>query len=294
MKQTIDHVIFIVKDLSRSVENYKLLLGRNPSWKGSHPAFKTKNALFRLNNTYIELLAEDDVQKDGNPEGGMTFVGEYLSRKGPGLAGLSFGTSDASNLVKHLNKHGIEALGPMQAEGTDTLTGAVRHWLNVFWPNSISRGLWTFGIEHLDPTSTLPIAAPITSEREDEIVDAVDHIVINTKDLDAAKHFYRDILGIRLALELKDHPFGSMLFFKSNKMVIEVVKSADMKNEEDEFWGIAYKTNNVQLTQERLLKSGVTVSDVRKGMKAGTLVCTIKSHNLGVPTLLIGPTTSEE
>ena len=84
MKQTIDHVIFIVKDLSRSVENYKLLLGRNPSWKGSHPAFKTKNALFRLNNTYIELLAEDDIQKDGSPEGGMTFVGEYISRKGPG------------------------------------------------------------------------------------------------------------------------------------------------------------------------------------------------------------------
>ena len=77
MKSTVDHIIFIVRDLPRSIDHYRILLGRSPSWKGSHPAFKTENALFRLNNTYLELLAEDESYKK---EGGSTFVGEHLSR----------------------------------------------------------------------------------------------------------------------------------------------------------------------------------------------------------------------
>lgn len=295
MKSTIDHTIFIVKDLSRSVESYKTLLGRNPSWKGSHPAFKTQNALFRLDNTYLELLAEDN-SNDG--EGGSTFVSDYLARNKPGLAGLSFGTTNASDLAKHLQKHGIDALGPMQGEGKDTLSGAVRQWLNIFWPNTASRGLWTFGIEHLDPSNTLPIASPISSKdsvlTEDMIVNAVDHIVINTKDLDASKRFYGDALGIRLALELPDHPLGKLLFFKTNQMVLEVKHSKDYEKDHDEFWGISYRTSNLEATQRRLVEAGVKVSEVREGMKPGTKVCTVKSHNLGVPTLLVGPNLSKQ
>ena len=78
MKSTVDHIIFIVRDLPRSIDHYKLLLGRNPSWKGYHPAFKTKNALFRLENTYLELLAEDE---NNNKQEGSTFVGEHLPPK---------------------------------------------------------------------------------------------------------------------------------------------------------------------------------------------------------------------
>ena len=295
MKSTIDHVIFIVKDLSRSVENYKILLGRNPSWRGSHPAFKTQNALFRLDNTYIELLAED-YKNDGDMENGSTFVSEYLVRKGPGLAGLSFGTTNAANLVTHMQKHGIDALGPMKGDGKDILSGAVRNWLNVFWPNIASRGLWTFGIEHIDPIDTLPLATPDTSAlmvTNDTIINAVDHIVINTKDLAAAKNFYGDVLGIRLALELPDHPLGKLMFFKANKMVLEFIHSNNYDKEEDEFWGIAYKTNNVEATRERLTNTGVKVSEIRSGMKPGTRVCTVKSHNLDVPTLLIEPNISK-
>jgi hypothetical protein len=38
----------------------------------------------------------------------------------------------------------------------------------------------------------------------------------------------------------------------------------------------------------------VKVSEVREGMKPGTKVCTVQSHNLGVPTLLIGPNLSKQ
>ena len=299
MKSAVDHIIFIVKDLNRGIENYKTLLGRCPSWKGSHPAFKTKNALFRLNNTYIELLAD----ADENDKSESTFVRDYLARNKPGLAGLCFGTNSATDMVSHMQGNGIEALGPMPGEGKDDISGAMRQWLNVFWPNSSSRGLWSFGIQHLDPFDSLPLA-PLDSTagtKDDNMsVDAVDHVVIRTADTDAAKKFYGDSLGIRLALELPTHPLGHLLFFKTtteHKMILEVIKSND-KNEdlqhEDKYWGIAYKTKNVELTQKRLHSSGVKVSEVRQGMKPGTKVCTVKSHNLGVPTLLIGPDLSEK
>ena len=299
MKSAVDHIIFIVKDLNRSIENYKTLFGRCPSWKGCHPAFKTKNALFRLNNTYIELLAD----ADDDTKGESTFVKDYLARNKPGLAGLCFGTTSASDMVTHMQGRGIEALGPMPGEGKDEISGAVRHWLNVFWPNTASRGLWTFGIEHLDPLDSLPLS-PLASSasginEDDKVVDAVDHVVIRTANIEAAKKFYGDALGIRLALELPTHPLGHLLFFKTttdHKMVLEVIQSNDKDEDlqkEDQYWGIAYKTKNVEATQARLVSSGVKVSEVRQGMKPGTRVCTVKSYNLGVPTLLIGPDLSK-
>ena len=270
MKSAVDHIIFIVKDLNHSIESYKILFGRNPSWKGSHPAFKTENALFRLNNTYIELLA--DANKDGQgtkTQVESTFVRDYLTRNKPGLAGLCFGTINAAKMVSHMQGVGVEALGPMQGEGKDELSGAVRRWLNVFWPNSASRGLWTFGIQHLDPLDALPmaplLASPSATNGGENSIEAVDHLVIQTTNAEAAKKFYGEALGIRLALELPDHPLGKLLFFKTTtdqKMVLEVMqpKNSNAEDGEDKFWGIAYKTKSVEATQERLVTCGVKVS----------------------------------
>ena len=69
-------------------------------------------------------------------------------------------------------------------------------------------------------------------------------------------------------------------------MSIEVIAS-EKTPEQDELWGLALKTNNIVATHKRLVSSGIAVSEIRDGRKAGTRVCTAKSHTLGVPTLLI-------
>jgi len=71
MQTLLDHIIIIVADLAQATDDYTLLLGRRPSWTGTHPALGTHNVLFRLDNTYLELLAIGD--------GGDT-------RTGPGAA----------------------------------------------------------------------------------------------------------------------------------------------------------------------------------------------------------------
>ena len=54
---TIDHIIIAVHDLAEASADYCALLGRAPSWRGAHPDYGTANTLFKLDNTYIELLA---------------------------------------------------------------------------------------------------------------------------------------------------------------------------------------------------------------------------------------------
>ena len=69
-------------------------------------------------------------------------------------------------------------------------------------------------------------------------------------------------------------------------MSIEVIAS-DKAPEQDELWGLALKTDDIEATHSRLSEGHVEVSDIRDGRKSGTRVCTAKSHTLGVPTLLI-------
>ena len=54
---TLDHIVFAVRDLEQATESYRRVLGREPSWRGNHPSYGTANALFRLDNSYVELLA---------------------------------------------------------------------------------------------------------------------------------------------------------------------------------------------------------------------------------------------
>ena len=53
MTTAIDHIILAVDDLDRATAEYSTLLGRLPSWRGTHPDHGTANTLFKLGNAYI-------------------------------------------------------------------------------------------------------------------------------------------------------------------------------------------------------------------------------------------------
>ena len=56
MFDALDHVILAVRDLDDATRRYTAVLSRRPSWRGDHPGQGSANALFRLDNTYIELI----------------------------------------------------------------------------------------------------------------------------------------------------------------------------------------------------------------------------------------------
>ena len=276
MNTSVDHLIIAVRDLAAATADYGLLLGRAPSWRGAHPDYGTANTLFKLDNTYIELLA---------PQGeGMAadIVNSILDKKGDCLGGLVFGTEDANNFIAHARTQGLEASDPIPGHGIDEQTGAERGWHNIFWDPAAARGIFSFCIQH-ESGSVLREATPLAQGE----IAGVDHVVVNTRSAEAAKTFYGEQLGIRLALE-QDVPEwgGTQLFFRASSMSIEVIAS-EKATEQDELWGLALKTRDLEATHTRLNKSQVEVSDIRDGRKPGTRVCTAKSHTLGVPTLLI-------
>ena len=276
MKTSIDHIIIAVSDLAEASAEYSALLGRQPSWRGAHPDYGTANTLFKLDNTYIELLA---VNGDGMA---ADIVNGILDERGPCLGGLVFGIEDAQTFIAHARSAGLPASDPMPGHGKDEKTGAERRWHNIFWDPAAARGIFSFCIQH-DSGSNLPEATPTAGEP----ISGVDHVVVKTQSVEAAKRFYGEQLGIRLALEQHVPKWGgTQLFFRASSMSIEVIASENAP-EQDELWGLALETNDITATHERLVSSGIAVSEIREGRKAGTRVCTAKSHTLGVPTLLI-------
>jgi len=276
MSTTVDHIIIAVTDLLTATTDYTTLLGRLPSWQGSHPDYGTANTLFQLENTYIELLA---------PAGqglATEHINNVLNGRDTRLGGLVFGTEDAAAFINHARKQGLAASDPVPGHGVDTLTGAERRWRNMFWDANAARGIFSFCIE---TGSSLREAQPTGAGAG--AVTGVDHVVVKTQSIEAAKRFYGEQLGIRLALEQQVPEWGgTQLFFRTSSMSIEVIAS-DKAPAQDELWGLALKSPDLEATQARLIEAGVDVSDIREGRKPGTRVCTVKSHALNVPTLLI-------
>ncbi|MCP4210745.1 MAG: VOC family protein [Halieaceae bacterium] len=122
---------------------------------------------------------------------------------------------------------------------------------------------------------------------------SVDHVVLRTVNPDACIDLFRDQLGIRLALDKSIAAWGGrMLFFRGGKMTLEVIESSTDGPEKNLFWGVAYQCASLAERVQILRDAGVQVSAPRDGRKPGTRVATLKSHDLGIPTLLIQPAPS--
>jgi len=124
-----------------------------------------------------------------------------------------------------------------------------------------------------------------------DAVDVIDHVVINTPNLDRAIALWRDELGLRLALDREFPNRGlRMAFFRSAGITLEFVSPLprpDDASGPDGFYGMAYRVGNLAACRARLLHAGLDVSEVRPGQKRGSIVASVRSGTAGVPTLLI-------
>lgn len=62
--RAIDHLVYTVFDLDKSMDDFETRLGIRPIFGGYHQTFGTKNALINLDSgIYLELLASDNTNK---------------------------------------------------------------------------------------------------------------------------------------------------------------------------------------------------------------------------------------
>ena len=272
----LDHLIVAVKDLEEAENNYKKLFGFPPVWKGTHKDLGTSNSLFNFENTYFELLSAS-----GNGAG-ADLVNNYLAQSGEGLIGMVFATEDINSARHSLVEKGFVVEEPSSGQGINNSDQQTRNWKNLFLPPELTRGIFSFVIEHLD--ENLPQSKALNASSPHKL----DHVVINTNDADGFIKIYKDAFNIRLALDkIIEHWNKRMLFFRLNKTTIEVIEQKDDLPSNDQMWGLAWDVKDIEKTHKRLTTEGIEVTSVQKGIKEKTLVATIKSHNHNVPTLLI-------
>jgi catechol 2,3-dioxygenase-like lactoylglutathione lyase family enzyme len=233
------------------------------------------------------IVAVDDLEE--GVEDYARLLGRGASDAGRGLFGLR-NTALQLVLREDLAREGVSVEEP----GLAAL---------VFEEEGRSEGEWL----PLSSTRGVPIA--LAGEASDavadapelakpgEAVEALDHVVISTADLDAARAFYGSALGLRLALDRSFEGRGlRILFFRTGGLTVEVVGpltptsaggAADAGR--DRFGGLAWEVPDVAAIRARLLREGFDVSEERTGHKPGTRVCTVRSRTHGVATLLKGP-----
>jgi len=276
MIETLDHLIVAVSDIDEAEKNYSTIFGAEPVWRGEHAEYGTENSLFNFNNTYFELLAAK-----GNGLGAM-LVNHALQETGEGLIGIVFGTDNLKETHQTLSGKGYLLGDISNGEGYNFKNNKIRKWKNLFLPPELTRGIFSFLIEHTEGT------LPIVDKFESSMVNKLDHVVINTNDADGFINVYKDVFNIRLALDkFVDEWKSRMLFFRLNKTTIEVLEKKNDEEPKDSLWGLSWEVENIEEAHKRLEKAGVEITPIKKGIKENTMVATIKSHTHNVPTLLI-------
>ena len=276
MFSRLDHLIVAVNDLEEAEANYTKVFGIEPVWKGEHKALGTSNIIFNFKNTYFELLA-------AKGEGlGAELVKNMIKEKGEGLIGIVFGTKDINQCSSQLKEMGYSISEISDGEGIDGKTNQIRNWKNLLLPHELTRGLFSFIIEHTNGE------LPAVDKYSKAVLNKLDHVVINTNDADGFICIYKDVFNIRLALDkVIEHWGRRILFFRLNETTIEVIEEKNEKDSLDTLWGLAWEVDSIEEAHKRLSDQGIDLTPIKKGLKENTLVTTIKSHIHNVPTLLI-------
>lgn len=255
------------EDVYQAASLFSELLGQNPVWSGQYRLLDNAGRVcdhgasvwFALENTAIELCssAQRNMQ--------------------PGIASVVMGCDPTRVLplaVEQLSAYRCiysSVDGGVFQEEQFTLEAEAREGFLV----TLVKKPWTYPAAEVDGD-----------------IKRVDHLVLYSHDAEATiRRFGEAGLGLRLALD-QDVPDwgGRMLFFRCGKLTLEVLVPTRELQRPDYFWGLAYQSSDVAVSHQRLSQAGVQVSDVRDGRKPGTQVCTVKSHTVGIPSLLLQPT----
>ncbi len=295
MIHSLDHVAVFVNDLEAATRDYARLLGLTPSWQGEHPGRGTANTLFKLENSYLELLS---------PTGEGLFgdvIRTRIAAKGEGPGLLAFGCDDAEAARDTLRERGLSVSDPQRGLGQDRPSGAWRRFSNVHLPLEQTGDVQIIVIEHESPPEILTPGQPLGNEAG--VCHRLDHVVVMTPDPERALDLYGSKLGLRLALDKTFPERGvRLIFFRIGGATVEIgarmpKTEGDLPAAEgdvDDFWGIAWQVPDADVAHARLAEAGFDLSRVRAGNKPGTRVFTVKSRTHGVPTLIIEPVKADD
>jgi catechol 2,3-dioxygenase-like lactoylglutathione lyase family enzyme len=252
-----DHVVIAVDDITAATTAYESLLGREASKRETRDGVATN--LIVLDNIAVELMAPTG---DGETARRLRATLEA----GEGLKSVVFATAAIERPHCRFERLGLEP----EAIASGPTFRSFR--LNT----QRTHGVRIFMLERDQPPTPAPKA--------DASVLGLDHVVIQSADMERAAALYGARLGLdmRLDREVRGH---RLMFFRCGDAVVEIAHNP--AREADLLWGLSWRVGDADAVRERLAGAGVAVSEVRQGMKPGTRVFTVRDGTCSVPTLMI-------
>jgi catechol 2,3-dioxygenase-like lactoylglutathione lyase family enzyme len=244
----------------------------------------TANTLFRLDNTYLELLAPRAEEQGALADAVRDALGPRRERP----FALALGVADLDAEVAALRGRGLTVTDAADGAGTDDHTGVRRTWRSAFLDRRSTRGVSLFLIQHTSPAALLPLAEPAAAV--ESTAAGVDHVVVFTQDLDASRALWVDALGLREAWRREFPERGTRnLGLDVGGIVVELIQRTDRapSDRPDALWGVAYRVGVCGAAVARARAAGVAVDDPRPGLAGGTQVATLRWERS--PTLFLGP-----
>jgi catechol 2,3-dioxygenase-like lactoylglutathione lyase family enzyme len=271
----LDHIVLVALDLGAATDAYQTVLGCAPSWRASRDGVGT--ALFTLDNMALEIMAPVASGASGDRVRGV------LAEHGEGLASLCFGVGDIAKTRRTLERR---ALAPDEIADGQSCDGDKRlTWKRVRADTDASAGIRLFFLQRDNPIPRSDAVAPAP-------VHALDHVVVSTTHPNRAAALYGARLGLDMALDRTNEQWGTrLMFFRCGDLIIEIAHrlSEPPGDAPDKFYGLSWRTADLEATRTRLADSGLDVSNIRTGRKPGTRVFTLRNGTCNVPTLFVGP-----
>ncbi len=279
-------VLVEVTQFESGVADYARLLGQRPGRVETEEVSRLRSVFFPLANTRLEIREVSTSAVDASQ--GLKAI--RLACDDLDVIAKGFGAGAPSLLPSENRKAGSEVEGAGDEES--------RTWVSTRIDPVASRAL---AVELISDDVGVP-AGPlggtpdsVTGGAADpkSLIRALDHVVVMSADIEATRDFYRDNLGLRLALDRSFEQRGvRLIFFRIGGVTIEIGGRLDAKRDpqgRDRFGGLAWQVVDIDAIHSRLSSDGFDVSRIRDGNKAGTRVCTVREPVHDVPTLLIEP-----
>ena len=138
---------------------------------------------------------------------------------------------------------------------------------------------------------TTAMDSTVLNEATTPLIAGLDHAVIASGDGDYTAALLSARLQLDMRLDLTNPDWDSrLMFFRCGDLIIEVYQplSKPLPVAQDRFFGLSWRTLDIDETHGLLSERGFNVSPVKAGRKPGTRVCTVRDKTHGVPTLILG------
>lgn len=272
MLSKLDHITLFAPDLEEAVDNYEVIFGYPSARQSTDASDGVASVLFEVGETGLQIVSPLKIE-------GLTSTNVHSLEKSSGhISSYSLATDNIDGTHRIMKRRGLNPSEITEQRYFDQLRKTFT------CDKAIIKNV---DLEIVEPWNNRErLLEDSTSE-----IQSLDHLVIDTPNVERAAATYGARMGFRLALERNSPEWKvHFLFFRVGSTTFEVVHRLGVDHNIDDLdqpFGFSWATKDLARTHERLASAGRNVSEIRVGRRPGSRVFTLRDQTCGIPTIFI-------